>query len=75
MSAGGAVEELRDLVVEQRPIGLERQEIVAATLDDLFGDIGLGPHGIDGDQRPRQLQPLEQSGMATISLDLSSTAS
>jgi len=46
--------------VEKRPIGLRRQEIVATTLDNLFGNIGLGPHGIDGDERPGQLQPFEQ---------------
>src|SRR6202023_3575177 len=55
-----SLKERHDLLVEKRPIGLEREEIIAATLDDLFGNIGLGPHGIDGDKRALQLEPLKQ---------------
>jgi hypothetical protein len=46
--------------VENRPIGLQRQKIIAAPPDDLVRDIGLGPHGVDGDERPGQFQPLKQ---------------
>ena len=46
--------------MENRPIGFQRQQVIAATPDDLFRDIGLGPHGVDRDEGPRQFQPLEQ---------------
>ena len=60
------VEKRHHIAVENRPIGLQRQQVVAAPPDDLFRDIGLGSHGVDGGS--------SRSGMATISLDLSSTA-
>ncbi len=37
-----------------------------------LGDLRLGSHGVDSDQRPGQLQPLQEE---RISLDFSSTAS
>jgi hypothetical protein len=53
------VEKRHHIAVENRPVGLERQQVVATSPDDLFRDIGLGPHGVDGDQRSR-FEPLEQ---------------
>jgi hypothetical protein len=53
------VEERHHVLVENRPICLQRQQVIAATPDDLFRDIGLGPDSVDGDERPRQFQPLE----------------
>jgi hypothetical protein len=50
--------------VKERSIGLQRQQVIAATPDDLFRDVGLGSDGIDGDERPRQFQPLEQKRKA-----------
>jgi len=46
--------------MKDRPIGLQRQQVIAATLDDGLGDIGLGPHGVDGDERAGQFEPFEQ---------------
>lgn len=48
------------MVGGERPlIALERQHVVAALLDDLPGDLALGPHRIDRDGRAAQLQDLQ----------------
>jgi hypothetical protein len=52
-----SLEELLDLVMEKRPIDLERYEIVATPFNDLVGDIGLS-----GGRRAPQFEPLEQEG-------------
>ena len=54
------VEEVDHVLMKDRPIGLQRQQVIAATLDDGLGDIGLGPHGVDGDERAGQFEPFEQ---------------
>ena len=46
--------------MKNRPIGLQGQQVIAATRNDLFRNVGLGPHGIDGDQRAGQFQPFQQ---------------
>ena len=68
-------EEGDDVLMKDRSIGFEREQIVAAAGHDLFGDVGLGSHGVDGDQGALELEPLQKRGMARISLDLPSTAS
>ena len=57
---GRIIEELHHVLVENRPIGLQRQQVIATTPDDLFRDVGLCPHGVDGNERPGQFQPFEQ---------------
>jgi len=46
--------------MQDRSVGLQREQIVAAAGDDPFGDVGLGPDRIDGDERAGQLQSFEQ---------------
>ena len=43
-----------------RALGLQREQIIATAGDDPFGDVGLGPHGVDGDEHAGQLQSFEQ---------------
>ena len=48
-------------------------------VDDLLGDVDLAAHGVDGDERPRELAGVlevsSRSGMAVISLVFSGTLS
>jgi hypothetical protein len=64
VGVGGVVARLRYVrgrIVEKGPVvGLQREQIIAAAGDDPFGDVGLGPHGVDGDERVGQLQSFEQ---------------
>jgi hypothetical protein len=53
-------EETDDVGLERRPIALERQQIVAAAAHDGLGDGVLGSHGVDGDQRPGEVEPFKQ---------------
>ena len=53
-------EKVDDILVQDRSVGLQREQIVAAAGDDPFRDVGLGPHGVDGDERAGQLQSFEQ---------------
>jgi hypothetical protein len=55
----------RDLVVERGLIALERQDIVAAALDDRRGDGWIGGDGVDRDQRAleRQVAKLRDAAM------------
>ena len=48
------VEGARDLVVQARLVGLEREQIVAASLEDGLSNPGLGAHGVEGGQRAGQ---------------------
>ena len=48
--------------MENRSIGLESEQIVAAARHDALGNLGLGSHGVDSDQRALQLQPLQKRG-------------
>ena len=54
------------------------ETIIAAKIDDPFGDLRLTAHRIDADeaatQRARGGQFRQQQGIAVISLDLSATA-
>jgi hypothetical protein len=54
------------------------ETIIAARIDDPFGDLRLTAHRIDADeaatQRARGGQFRQQQGIAVISLDLSATA-
>ena len=45
-----------------RPVLLEGEDIVASAVEDRPRDLGLGPHGIDGDECAVQVQSLEQQG-------------
>ena len=56
----GVVEEGFDLAEQQRPVGLQGEQVVAATLDDGLGDLGLCADRIDGDQGTGQGQALQQ---------------
>ncbi len=56
----GIIEVAADFVVQAGLVVLERQQIVAATIEDGLGNLGLRSHGIDGDERPGQSQALEQ---------------
>jgi hypothetical protein len=44
------------------PIALEREQIVAAALDDGCGDVDLGADGVDGDESALELETLQQKG-------------
>jgi len=57
---GGIGEEALDVGVEQWAVLLEGQAIVAAAFENLRGDLDLGAHGIDGDERALQHEPVEQ---------------
>ncbi len=46
--------------MESGPVGFQRQKVVAATPDDLFRYLDLGSHGVNGDERSRQIEPFEQ---------------
>ena len=71
----GVVEEGFDLAEQQRPVGLQGEQVVAATLDDGLGDLGLCADRINGDQGAGQGQALQQQRDGGISFDLSQTAS
>jgi hypothetical protein len=70
----GISEEGLDVGIERRSVFFERQQIVAATAHDGIGDLDLGSHGVDRDQRPGQLQPLQEERDGDA-LDFASTAS
>ena len=57
---GRRVEEGDDVPVEKRAIGLQRRQFVAAARNDLFRDVDLGSHGVDGDERAFEFEPFEQ---------------
>ncbi len=59
-ASGRTVAKVDDVLVRNRSVGLKREQIVAAAGDDPFGDIGLGPDGVDGDERGGQLQSFDQ---------------
>src|SRR5262249_34943560 len=51
-----------DVGEQVRLVLLHVQEIVATPIDDLFGDLLLAPHGVNGDQSTFQIQQCQQSG-------------
>ena len=57
---GGVVEIAPDLVVQAGLVVLDGEQVVAAAVEDSLSDLGLRPHGVDGDERPRQCQAFEQ---------------
>ena len=59
-AGGRGVEVAPHLLGERRPVVLEREEIVGALAADRPGDLGLAAHGVDGDERAGQFEPLEQ---------------
>jgi hypothetical protein len=54
----------RLLDVRQQPslVGFDDQHVIAAALHDLPGDLLLTADGVDGHQRPLQVQQLQQPG-------------
>ena len=68
------VEERFDGRVELRLVALDGDDGVAAALDDFAGDVLLAAGRVDGDEGVLQLDLRQQSGIAVISLDLSSAA-
>ncbi len=56
------VEELHRLLVQRALVALELQEVVAALVDDLLGDLLLAAGRVDGDHRPVHVQQLQQFG-------------
>jgi hypothetical protein len=77
--AGGCVgpigKEGLNFCPEGWPVVLQREQIIAAAVDDGLGDLDLGSDRIDGDEDPFSSKRLSNRGIATISLDLSVTAS
>ncbi len=57
---GGIIKVTPDLVVQAGLIVLERQQVVAAAVEDGLGDLGLCAHRVDGDERAGERQALEQ---------------
>jgi hypothetical protein len=53
-------EKVDDILMQDRPVGLQREQTFAAARDDPLGDVSLGHHGVDGDERAGQLQSVEQ---------------
>jgi len=45
---------------QRRLIAFSREQVVAAVVGDLRGDVPLAPHGVRGDQQALDLQCLEQ---------------
>ena len=52
----------------------ERQGILALLLDNLVGNLGLGSHGINGDNTAASANCRNSTGIAVISFDFSSVA-
>ena len=61
--------------MQDRPVPLQRHEIVAAPRDDFLRDVALRSHGVDGDEGAGEFEPSSSRGMAMISLDFWSAAS
>ena len=55
-------EELDHIVMENRSIGLEGEQIVAPARHDPLCNLGLGSHGVDGDERALQFELLQKRG-------------
>ena len=53
-------EDLLDSITERRLVSLDVENVVAATSDDLSGDLGLAAHGVDGHDRPLVNQYFQQ---------------
>ena len=53
-------EEVADRIGQQRLVVLDRQNVIGAPIPDRLGDVGLGAHGIDGDDAACQRQHREQ---------------
>src|SRR5271155_809670 len=51
-----------DVFEQVRLVVFDCQDIVTASLDDLFGNVLLAAHGVDGDQSPLQIQQFQQPG-------------
>ncbi len=52
-----------DGALMQRPlVAFQGQQVVASSLDDLLGDLGLRAHGVDGDDRACQAHQLQNLG-------------
>ena len=58
----GHLKQVLDVSVELPLVGLHRQQVVGAAVDDLLGNLGLAAHGVDGDDAPAQLQQRQQLG-------------
>ena len=58
----GHLKQVLDVSVELPLIGLHRQQVVGAAVDDLLGNLGLAAHGVNGDDAPAQLQQRQQLG-------------
>src|ERR1700749_180901 len=58
--AGGVVEIADDIVMQRTLIALKRQDIVAALIDDLLGNLTLAVQRVDGHDRAFQRQHLQQ---------------
>ena len=57
---GGISEEFFDFGMQQGPVLLQRQTVVAPLVDDDLRDLGLCAHGIDGDHGTLPDKPFEQ---------------
>ena len=58
----GHLKQVLDVSVEFPLVGLHRQQVVGAAVDDLLGNLGLAAHGVNGDDAPAQLQQRQQLG-------------
>ena len=56
----GHLKQVLDVSVELPLVGLHRQQVVGAAVDDLLGNLGLAAHGVNGDDAPAQLQQRQQ---------------
>ena len=75
----GVLEEGFDLGLQGRLVGLDGEKVIGPGRGDGGGDVRIAGDGIDGDDGPfegaARRQALEESGMALVSVDFSSTAS
>src|SRR5215831_11157230 len=51
-----------DVLLQMLLVAFDRQDIIAASLDNLLGNLLLTAHGIDGHQGPVQVQHLQELG-------------
>ena len=58
---GGRVVEIApDLVMQAGLVVLDREQVVAAAVEEGLGDVGLAAHGVGGDERAGQREAFEQ---------------
>jgi hypothetical protein len=58
--ASGITDQIAHLLVERGLIALDREQVISALVDDLFGDLALTAHRIDAHHQTLDVQGFEQ---------------